>query len=88
MMMESKEYKDLKKELDDLKSEVQKQSETLTKIHQAIVGDREFGQDGLVQMVRKHERWIESQKYLWAKIWGGIAVGSSIIGFALNYLVK
>lgn len=86
--MESKEYKDLKKELDDLKSEVQKQSETLTKIHQAIVGDREFGQDGIVQMVRKHEKWIESQKYLWAKIWGGIAVGSSIIGFVLNYIVK
>ncbi len=86
--MESKEYKDLKKELDDLKVCVQNQSETLTKIHQAIVGDREFGQDGIVQMVRKHEKWIESQKYLWAKIWGGIAVGSSIIGFALNYIVK
>jgi len=44
--MESKEYTDLKKEIDSLKFEVHKQSETLTKIHQAIVGDKEFGQDG------------------------------------------
>jgi len=85
--MESKEYTDLKKEIDSLKFEVHKQSETLTKIHQAIVGDKEFGQDGLVNLVRKHDKWIESQKYMWAKIYGGIAVGSAMVSFALKYLL-
>lgn len=86
--MTSKEYIELKKELDELKLSVSEQNETLKKIHSAIVGDREFGQDGLVQMVKNHEKWIESQKYMWAKIYGGIAVGSGIITFLLNYILK
>ena len=60
----SKEYTSLKKELDELKTSVDEQGETLNKIHQAIVGDKDFGHEGLVAMVRKHERWIESQKFM------------------------
>tara|TARA_R100001015_G_C4612860_1_gene168450 strand:- start:299 stop:565 length:267 start_codon:yes stop_codon:yes gene_type:complete len=76
--MESKEYKELKEEIEDLKKCVNAQGETLKKIHNAIVGDRDFGQDGLVQMVKKHDKWITSQKFMWAKIYGGIAVGSAL----------
>ena len=76
--MESKEYMELKKEIADLSVCVKKQGETIKKIHNAIVGDKEFGQDGIVQMVRKHDRWITSQKFMWAKIWGGIGVGTTI----------
>lgn len=86
--MTSKEYIELKNEIDELKTSVDAQSETLKKIHNAIVGDKEFGQDGLVQMVKKHQSWIESQKYMWAKIYGGIIAGSGIISFALQYLIK
>jgi len=85
--MTSKEYIELKKELDELKDSVAEQNETLKKIHSAIVGDREFGQDGLVQMVKKHDQWIEGQKYMWAKIYGGIAVGSGLISLALKYFI-
>jgi hypothetical protein len=42
---------------------------------------------GLVQLVQKHEKWIEGQKYLWAKIYGGIAVGSAIIGYIFKVLL-
>ena len=76
--MESKEYKELKSEIEDLKKCVKSQEETLNKILNAIVGDREFGQEGIVQMVRKHDKWITSQKFMWAKIWGGIGVGTTI----------
>jgi hypothetical protein len=85
--MTSKEYKDLKQELDELKSSVDEQNATLQRIHTAIVGDAKFGQEGIVQMVKKHEKWIEAQKYLWAKIFGGIAVGSSLVSFALKYIL-
>jgi hypothetical protein len=85
---ESKEHMELKLELDELKKLVDKQSETLRKIHQAIVGDKEFGQEGLVEMVKKHDDWIQSQKYMWAKIYGGIIVGSSAIGYIINFIVK
>lgn len=86
--MTSKEYIELKKEIDELKTSVDEQNETLKKIHNAIVGDKEFGQDGLVQMVKQHQSWIESQKYMWAKIYGGIIAGSGIISFLLQYLTK
>ena len=84
----SKEYTSLKKELDDLKTSVDEQGETSKKIHNAIVGDKDFGHEGLVALVRKHERWIESQKYMWAKIYGGIAVGSAIISILLKFILK
>jgi hypothetical protein len=84
----SKEYTSLKKELDDLKTSVDEQGETLKKIHNAIVGDKDFGHEGLVALVRKHERWIESQKYMWAKIYGGIAVGSAFISVLFKMLFK
>jgi DNA gyrase/topoisomerase IV subunit A len=86
--MTSKEYNDLKKEIDALQEIVGEQNETLKKIHTAIVGNKEFGQEGLVGLVKKHERWIESQKYMWAKIYGGIVAGSGIVTFILQYLLK
>mgnify|MGYP003655458849 FL=1 len=76
--MESKEYMELKREIEELSDCVKLQGETIKKIHNAIVGDKDFGQDGIVQMVRKHDRWITSQKFMWAKIYGGIAVGSAL----------
>lgn len=86
--MTSKEYTELKKEIDQLKDVVSEQNETLKKIHIAIIGDKEFGQYGLVSMVRKHDIWIENQKYLWAKIYGGIIAGSGLISFVMNYFIK
>lgn len=83
-----KDFTQLKKELDELKTSVDEQGETLHKIHQAIVGDKDFGHEGLVALVRKHERWIESQKYLWAKIYGGIIVGSAIVSLTLKLILK
>lgn len=79
---------DLKREIDELKALVDKQSETLRKIHNAIVGDKEFGHEGLVEMAKKHDDWIDAQKYMWAKIYGGIIVGSSAIGYILNVILR
>lgn len=76
--METKEYKELKEEIEQLSNCVKKQGECIQKIYNAVVGDEKFGQEGLVQMIKKHDLWIERQKYMWAKIWGGIAVGSAI----------
>jgi len=86
--MTSKEYNDLKNEIDSLQTIVAEQNETLKKIHTAIVGNKEFGQEGLVGLVKKHDRWIESQKYMWAKIYGGIVAGSGLVTFILQYLIK
>ena len=84
----NKEHMELKVELDELRKLVDKQSETLRKIHNAIVGDKEFGQEGIVEMVKKHDDWIQSQKHMWAKIYGGIIVGSTAIGYIINFIIK
>ena len=84
-MQTTQNYKELKAEIDHIKTIVEKQGDTLSKIHNAIVGDKEFGQKGLVQIVRENKNWISSQKYLWAKIYGGIAVGSAVISMVLKY---
>tara|TARA_R110000822_G_scaffold46670_3_gene124188 strand:- start:6775 stop:7041 length:267 start_codon:yes stop_codon:yes gene_type:complete len=76
--MDSKEYIELKKEIEGLSESVKGQGETINRIHNAIVGDSEFGQEGIVKMVKNHDRWITSQKFMWAKIYGGIAVGSAV----------
>jgi len=85
--MESKEYIKLKAEIEELSSSVKQQGECIQKIYHAVVGDEKFGQEGLVNLVRKHENWIDKQKFMWAKIWGGIAVGTTLITFALKYLI-
>tara|TARA_B100001063_G_C16309342_1_gene332172 strand:- start:263 stop:529 length:267 start_codon:yes stop_codon:yes gene_type:complete len=86
--MESKEYMELKREIEELSDCVKMQGETIKKIHSAIVGDKDFGQEGIVQMVRKHDRWITSQKFMWAKIYGGIAVGSTIATILVKFWDK
>ena len=77
----SKAYIELKKEIDEIKKSVDEQGLTINKIHQAIVGDKDFGHEGIVDIIKRHDVFIESQKNMWAKIYGGIIVGSSIIGF-------
>ena len=86
--MESKEYMELKREIGELSDCVKIQGETIQKIHQAIVGDKQYGQEGLVELVRKHDKWIVSQKFMWAKIYGGIAVGTSLGTLILRYWDK
>ena len=63
-------------------------SEKIDKIHLALVGDTKFGQDGLVRMVKKHEVWLEKQKYMYAKIYGGMVVISTIMGLAIKFWDK
>lgn len=80
----SKIYIELKKEIDEIKKSVDEQGLTIKKIHQAIVGNKEFGQEGMVDIIKKHDKFIDAQKNMWAKIYGGIIVGSAIIGFLVK----
>ena len=86
--MKTTEYNILKEEIDQIKEIVESQGETLKKIHNAIVGDKEFGQKGLVELVNNNTNWITSQKYFWAKIYGGIAVGTTIVTIISKYLFR
>jgi hypothetical protein len=93
--MESKEYKELKKDIAKIEKDIaslekcsNNMSEKLDKIHLALVGDSEFGQDGLVKMVQRHEMWMQNQKYMYAKIYGGMVVISTLSGLAIKFWEK
>lgn len=49
-------------------------ADLLRKIYQALVGDEKLGQEGLVKMVKRHDRWIDSAKLKLAAVLGGFAV--------------
>lgn len=81
-------YEEIKSDMEQLKSEVKtdigRLEGKIDKLTNAVIGDKEFGQDGIVEMVRRHEEWITKQRHLWAKIYGGVAVA----GFLWTYLFK
>lgn len=60
-------------------------AELLRKIYQALIGDEKLGQEGLVKMVKRHDRWIESAKLKMAAILGGSAVVIFLIDHFLNH---
>lgn len=46
----------------------------LSKISVAVIGDRDYGQDGLLKKVAKLDKYVENDKLRNAKIVGGIGV--------------
>tara|TARA_R110002049_G_scaffold171736_1_gene338528 strand:- start:748 stop:1011 length:264 start_codon:yes stop_codon:yes gene_type:complete len=85
--MVSKEYKELKKEITSMQKDMSGMCDKIDKIHLALVGDTKFGQDGLVRMV-KHEEWLEKQKYMYAKIYGGMLAVSTITTLVIKFWDK
>lgn len=67
MSITSKEYKELKSEIEEIKS-------SLEEIKKAIIGNPTFGQEGLVDMVKRHENYIERDKRFKNKLIGGTVV--------------
>ena len=85
--MASKEYTELKKEVEGGKNQMTKLCNKVDKIHNAIVGDLTLGQEGLVRMVKNHEKFIQSQKYMYAKIYGGSIVVATIVSLLAKYWI-
>ena len=57
---------------------------TLAKLTQAVIGDKAFGQKGLVEQVNEHRKYIEGDKDLKNKFIGG----SLVIGVVWTALLK
>lgn len=72
--------------------EVKSLNAKIDRILRTLIGDEEMAQEGLVNKVDRHEKYIEGQKLLMAKIMG-IAIGSGLFGgivgqFVLEYIIK
>jgi hypothetical protein len=73
-----------KSEIDWIKTEMLIQKDIVNKIHQTIVGDKTFGQVGLIEKVNNHEKFMEESVKTRSKFIGGIAV----IGVGWTLLIK
>lgn len=63
---------------------IEDDAQLLRKIYQALIGDEKLGQEGLVKMVKRHDRWIDSAKLKFAAVLGGFAVFIFIIEHFLS----
>lgn len=88
VFMASKEYTELKKEVEKLGKDMSKLCLKFDKVHNAIVGDLSLGQEGIVRMVKNHEKFIQGQKYMYAKIYGGTIVVATIVSLVAKFWDK
>lgn len=78
MAITTKQYADLKQELDDIK-------ESVNVIKTAIIGNEQFGQEGLVAVVKRHEEYIAKDRKFKQKLVGGMVVVTALWTFILKF---
>tara|TARA_R110002096_G_scaffold63690_3_gene155977 strand:- start:4772 stop:5023 length:252 start_codon:yes stop_codon:yes gene_type:complete len=78
MAITNKEYTALKTEIDEMKV-------TLDEIKVAIIGNPVFGQEGLVDMVKKHELYITSDMKFKQRLVGVGAVLGTVWTIILKF---
>ena len=61
---------------------------SLIKLNQTVIGNKEYGQKGLVEQVNEHRKYIEEDKNYKAKVIGGVTVIGVIYGVLLKYWEK
>lgn len=61
---------------------------SLIKLNQTVIGNKEYGQKGLVEQVNEHRKYIEDDKNYKAKVVGGVTVVGVIYGVLLKYWDK
>lgn len=78
----------IKKTLASMSGKVQEMDITLGKLNQTIVGDSAYGQKGLVEQVKEHGEYIESDKTYKAKVVGAGSVLVILYGLVIKFWEK
>ena len=60
----------------------------LNEIHRAIVGEPEYGREGLISKVERHDFWIANAKVRIAAIMGGTFVLCVIFNKAWDFFIS
>ena len=67
-----------------IKDQLLEQHTVLMKVNQTLIGDKEYGQKGLVEQVNDHKRYIHKDQNLKAKFVGG----TTVVGVVWTLLLK
>jgi hypothetical protein len=74
----------IKSTLTSMNTKLQDMELTLDKLNNTVVGDKAYGQVGLVEQVSNHEKYIETDRNFKSKVVGGTIV----VGFLWTLLLK
>lgn len=74
----------IKSTLTSMNTKLQDMELTLDKLNNTVVGDKTYGQVGLVEQVSTHEKYIEADRNFKSKVVGGTIV----VGFLWTLLLK
>jgi len=75
----------IKSTLSKMNSKLQDLDVTLIKLNQTVIGDKDYGQIGLIQKVDEHNTYIEKDKEFKSRLVGGGIVLSFIWGMILKF---
>ena len=76
---------ELYKNIDHLNKEIEHIKISIDEIKTAIIGNEKFGQEGLVNMVKRHEVYIEQDKRFKNKLLGAGAILGTIWTLILKF---
>lgn len=85
VVVSASDIKYIKETLASVSAKVQEMDLTLIKLNQTIVGDSAYGQKGLVEQVREHTEYIESDKTYKAKVVGAGSVLVILYGLVIKF---
>lgn len=74
----------IKSTLTSMNSKLQEMELTLAKLNNTVVGDKAYGQIGLVEQVANHEKYIETDRNFKSKVVGG----AFVVGLLWTLLLK
>ena len=75
----------IKSTLSSMSLKLQELDTNFTKLNQTVIGDKTYGQTGLIQKVEEHTEYIEKDKQFKQRLVGGSLVITFIWGLILKF---
>jgi aminopeptidase-like protein len=75
----------IKQTLTFVNSKIQDLDLNFTKLNQTVIGDKTYGQTGLIEKIDEHNAYIEKDKEFKSRLVGGGLVVSFIWGLVLKF---
>jgi hypothetical protein len=76
----------IKENISSMNLKIQEVNLSLVKLNQKVVGDKMYGQTGLIEKVEEHNAYIEKDKQFKSKLIGGGIVITFVWGVILKLL--
>ena len=74
----------IKENISSMSLKIQEVNLSLVKLNQTVIGDKTYGQTGLIEKVEEHSAYIEKDKQFKSKIVGGGIVITFVWGLILK----